>query len=84
MMTEGETLIKDITEALTELKEDLTVPRNIKIRISAIVSTLNENVDTQIKINKALNELDEISDDPNIQQYTRTQLWNVASMLEKV
>jgi len=26
--------------------------------------------------------LDEVSDDNNIQPYTRTQIWNIASMLE--
>ncbi|MBU0461926.1 MAG: UPF0147 family protein, partial [Nanoarchaeota archaeon] len=35
-----------------------------------------------IRINKALSELDEISDDTNLQAYTRTQIWNIASMLE--
>ena len=80
----SEDLITDIIDALNELKEDTTVPKNIKLKISAITSTLSDNIDVQIKINKALNELDEISDDTNIQAYTRTQLWNIASMLEKV
>ena len=30
---------------------------------------------------KALQELDEISDDPNIPSFTRTQIWNIVSIL---
>lgn len=77
-------MLPGIIEALNEMKDDNTIPRNIKLKITAISNTLNEKIDLQIKINKALNELDEISDDTNLQPYTRTQLWNIASMLEKV
>lgn len=77
-------LIAEIIGALKELQDDSTIPRNVKLKVSSIISTLQENIDPQIKTNKALNELDEICDDANIQAYTRTQLWNVATMLEKV
>ena len=80
----AQNLVADIIEALQEIQTDSTVPRNVKIKITIIISTLQENIDTQIRINKALNELDEICDDANIQPFTRTQLWNVATMLEKV
>jgi uncharacterized protein (UPF0147 family) len=40
--------------------------------------------DDNIKVNKALSELDEISDDTNIQTFTRAQIWNIASMLERI
>jgi len=80
----AQNLVADIIEALQEIQTDSTVPRNVKTKIAIIISTLQENIDTQIRINKALNELDEICDDANIQPFTRTQLWNVATMLEKV
>ena len=34
------------------------------------------------KINKALHELEEVAEDTNMQPYTRTQIWNVVSLLE--
>jgi len=37
-----------------------------------------------IRINKALHELEEIADDINLQPFTRTQLWNIVSILEKI
>lgn len=74
--------VKDIIEQLSDLLEDNTVPRNVKSKIQTIINYLNENADLSLKVNKALNILDEISDDNNIQAYTRTQIWNFVSMLE--
>lgn len=77
---------QNIVESLETLSTDNTVPRNIKSRILEIISILKEEneKDMSMKINKALSELDEISDDINLQAYTRTQIWNIASMLEMV
>ena len=71
-------------EALSELEEDITVPRNIRMKINNTITALKENGDLSIKVNKALNELDEITEDTNMQSYTRAQIWNVVSMLEKL
>ena len=76
--------IDNIIETLAELEEDVTVPRNVKLKIQAIVNNLKEDVEPPIKISKALSELDEIADDINLQAYTRTQIWNVVSALEKI
>jgi uncharacterized protein (UPF0147 family) len=78
--------LQNIIEALQDLVNDSTVPRNIKSKVEGVISILkDENErDTNIRINKALGELDEISDDTNIQAYTRTQIWNIASMLERI
>ncbi|MFH1642438.1 MAG: UPF0147 family protein [Nanoarchaeota archaeon] len=73
-----------IIDALEELNEDTTVPKNIKIKLEKIFNILKENNETSIKLNKALHLLDEISDDPNINSFTRTQIWNLVSMIEKI
>lgn len=76
--------IKDITLTLSELNGDNSVPRNVKLKIQNIIKTLEANTELSIKINKVLDELDEIADDVNLQPYTRTQIWNVVSNLEKL
>ncbi len=76
--------LKEILEAVNNLQEDITVPRNIKEKMKALASILQENCDTPLKVDKALQELDEIADDTNLQAYTRTQIWNIVSMLEKI
>ncbi|MBW3015221.1 UPF0147 family protein [Candidatus Woesearchaeota archaeon] len=73
-----------IIDLMQDLSEDPTVPRNIKNKILELIETLKEDVELSIKINKVLSELDEISDDSNLQAFTRTQLWNIVSMLEKL
>lgn len=76
--------LSGVIEALEELKEDTTVQRNIKTKISNIIETLNQEEELSIRINKALDELDEISNDNNLHSYTRTQVWNIVSMLEMI
>jgi len=76
--------INPIIEILEELKTDVSVPRNVKEKIDNTIVALKENNDLKLRINKALHELDDIADDANLQPYTRTQIWNVVSLLEKL
>ena len=76
--------IGGVVKSLNDIQEDTTVPRNVRTKIEAIISTLKEETELPIKINKTLNELDEIANDVNLQSYTRTQIWNVMSALEKL
>lgn len=76
--------IDDIINGLKELLEESSVPKNIKENIQRVIKTLGEDDEESVRINKALNELDEVADDVNMQPYTRTQIWNIVSMLEKV
>ncbi|MBI3051285.1 UPF0147 family protein [Candidatus Woesearchaeota archaeon] len=76
--------VNEIITALSELEQDNTVPRNIKDRVQRTITALNGNGEMSMKIDKALQELDEVADDINLQAYTRTQIWNIVSMLEKL
>ena len=69
---------------LGEIQDDVTVPRNVRTKIELVIGTLKEDIELSIKVNKTLNELDEISNDVNLQPYTRTQIWNAISLLEKL
>jgi uncharacterized protein (UPF0147 family) len=79
-----ETNVMPVIEALTEMREDNTVPRNVKTKIEGIIGLLKDNIETSIKISRALHEMEEISEDANMQSYTRTQIFNVVSLLETV
>lgn len=76
--------IKEILVLLSELKSDLSVPKNIRIRVEGIMETLQNEMDVSVKKNKVLNELDEVANDSNLQPYTRTQVWSVVSLLENL
>ncbi len=78
------TTLQSIMSALSDLEEDTTVPKNVKERVQRIKLVLNEEIDVSIRVDKAIQELDTIADDVNLQSYTRTQIWSVVSLLEKV
>ena len=83
-MAEQITNVGKVIASLVEIQEDATVPRNVRTKIESIISTLRQDTELSIKVNKTLNILDEISSDVNMQSYTRTQIWNVMSDLEKI
>jgi uncharacterized protein (UPF0147 family) len=76
--------LNNVIELLSEISEDTSAPKNIRSKMSEVSKILKESTDHCMKINKALNELDEVVNDHNMQQFTRTQIWNVVSLLEKV
>jgi uncharacterized protein (UPF0147 family) len=77
--------IKDIVNALQDLLQDETVPKNVMKKVQSTIDILkNDEEEMSIRIHKALNELDELADDVNMQPYTRTQVWNIVSALEAV
>ncbi len=76
--------IDNIVDSLKELEDDNTVPKNIKTMIGNVINTLGNEDEVSIKVNKALNFLDEVIDDNNMEPYTRTQLWNIVAALEMV
>ena len=83
-MTEQITQLDITLASLSEICNDITVPRNVRTHIQSLILTLKQDTELSIKVNKALNGLDEISTDANLQPYTRTQIWNVMSLLEKL
>ena len=77
--------IKTINSLLDEINADRTVPKNIRISVQKAKEDLNhEKQDIPIRINSAISILDQVSNDPNIPIYTRTQIWNIVSMLEVI
>lgn len=76
--------ISDMIELLEELQADSTVPRNVKNKLDFCANALQEDTEVSLKVDKVKQALEQISDDTNLESYTRTQLWNLASLLEKL
>jgi len=76
--------LEPIIKLLTVIIEDRTVPRNIRAAAEEAKKDLTEKSDSNldIRVSSAISILDEIINDPNMPIYTRTQIWNVVSMLE--
>jgi len=78
--------LEPIIKLLTGIIDDRTVPRNIRAAAEEAKKELTEksNNSWDIRLSSAISVLDEIINDPNMPMYTRTQIWNVVSMLEAV
>ncbi len=75
---------KPVLEILDRIINDRTVPRNIREAVERAKNALNSKEEEELKINAAIVTLDEISGDPNMPLYTRTQIWNAVSLLEQI
>lgn len=76
----------DLTPVFTLLDQiinDRTVPKNIRKAAEDSKASLSSTQSEEVKISTAIHTLDEIINDPNMPLYTRTQIWNVVSMLEQ-
>ena len=75
--------LKRALELLDTIVSDATVPKNIRDVCSAALTRLNNKTErVHIRIGAALSMLDELSQDPNLPFPTRTEVWEVASLLE--
>ena len=74
--------LQPILLALQEVEEDSSTPKNVKEKISLTIKVLNTDAELAIKVSKALHELEYLSEDSNVQPYTRTQIFNIVSLLE--
>ena len=77
--------INDISELLSEVSEDRTVPRNIRGAAANAMDVLkDEKKESVVKASEAISLLDEISTDLNMPVHARTKIWNIVGMLESI
>lgn len=75
--------MNQITKLLEDLANDRRVPRNVRASIVEAIAIMKDEKETEdVRLNTTISIMDEISNDPNIQPYTRTQIWAIVSMLE--
>ena len=76
--------LEQVKELLIQISEDRTVPRNIRESAKKSKEILDSQEDLTVRVDRAIQILDEVSDDPNLPAYTRTQIWSVVSALESI
>lgn len=78
-------MIDGILEFLGEIKVDNAVPRNIRGKIDVVISEMEKsNCEMDIKISRLLTDLEEISEDPNLPSYIRTEILTTIGMLSRI
>ncbi|MDP6627059.1 MAG: UPF0147 family protein [Methanopyri archaeon] len=80
---DAENILSQVCEILEEILDDRSVPRNIRKTAEDVKSILvDKDRAMRVRVNEAINRLDDISNDPNLPEHTRTDIWNIASTLE--
>jgi len=84
MVVAMEEKIAVINQLMDQIIEDRSVPRNIRNAVQEAKDNFNnKNLgDMEVRISAAVDILDEVTNDPNMPMYTRTQIWNIVSLLE--
>ena len=78
-------ILSQIHSITSELKGDSTIPKNVINKLEVIEKILSEgSEDVHIKVDKALQILEEMVEDTNLQPFIRTRLWNISSLLESI
>jgi len=78
-------IFDEVTEIIRQIEDDKSVPKNVVVKLHEICAILNnEDEDRYIRIDKALQQLENITDDTNLQPFIRTKIWNISSILESL
>lgn len=76
--------IGDAVALLRQISDDKTVPKNIRESAIKAKDLLEDKTkEVNIRIDSVREILDSLGNDPNISVYTRTQIWNVITFLER-
>ena len=76
--------LSPVSGMLEAIINDRTVPKNIRAAAEEAKTALDETAAVELKISTAISTLDDIINDPNMPMYTRTQIWNIVSILEQM
>lgn len=76
---------KEVIEILELISSDSSVPKNVKQKIQEMdIMLKTDGQDMALSINKILQKLDDLNDENNLPEHIRTQIWNMASLLESI
>lgn len=77
--------VNEVTDMMENMAEKESIPSNVSDLLEEAADELqDEDRDLSVRVNSASSLLDQISNDPNIRQHTRTEIWNLASKVESL
>jgi hypothetical protein len=71
----------EILEIMGEILSDRAVPRNIRAKVEEAIGKVRQNNATSMS--EAIYLLDDISNDVNMPDHTRTDIWHLISLIEE-
>ena len=77
--------VSGLSNRMRDLAGDGSIPSNVADMLEEAAEKLeDDDKELSVRVNTAASLLDEISNDPNIKQHTRTRIWNLASKVENL
>ena len=77
--------MKEAIETLNQIVSNSSTPKTIKNSIMDLVADLNnDEYSLSVRAANTISLLDDVTQDPNMPSYVRTQLWQAVSKLESI
>lgn len=77
--------MKEAIETLNQIASNNSTPKTIRKSISDLIEDLNkEEYSLSVRAANTISLLDDVTQDPNMPSYVRTQLWQAVSKLESI
>ena len=77
--------MKEAVETLEQIVASNSTPKTIKKSITDLIADLNNNeYSLSVRAANTISLLDDVTQDPNMPSYVRTQLWQAVSKLESI
>jgi len=76
--------IAQIISLMEMMLEDSSIPKNIKRAVESARKNLQEEGDAVVRAGGAIYNIEEVSEDINLPQHARTQIWQILSALENI
>ena len=83
--TQNKQAMKEAIDTLNLIISTNSTPKTIKKSITDLVADLvKEEYQLSVRAANTISLLDDVTQDPNMQSYVRTQLWQAVSKLESI
>lgn len=77
--------LNEVIGQIEAMKEEKDIPKNVKAKLQQVITILkSDEQEASLRIDRALGELEEASDDVNIPSDIRMDLFNLSSLLENI
>lgn len=77
--------MKEAIETLNQIASSSSTPKTIKKSITGLIVDLNnDEYSLSVRAANTISLLDDVTQDPNMPSYVRTQLWQAVSKLESI
>jgi hypothetical protein len=83
--TQNKESMKEAIETLEQITSSNSTPKTIKKSITDLITDLkNPEYSLSVRAANTISLLDDVTQDPNMPSYVRTQLWQAVSKLESI